>query len=330
MDNCERMKVEGLTKKIMENLKEPTTIKELAKKLNIHPKNLDVKIRVLRDLGLVETKKGRNGWVRLSKEGLYLLEKGEIKLNSLKLQIVAKDRIGLLADITSKISKIGGNITSTILERDGEDVIIYLIVENVEKEEIENALKDIVKKFSIIWWNIMIEIEIKVKIDNKDEIIEKLKKLGFKFIKKKFQEDIYFNGSNRDFKKTDEALRIRDDNGTFFITYKGPKLDNISKTREEIEVKIEDKEKMRLILKKLGFKEVPPIRKIREIYKRGDIIASIDNVEGLGIFLELEKSISDSEITKKDEILNELLDLLKSLNISKDKIIRKSYLELRG
>ncbi|MCQ6253709.1 Rrf2 family transcriptional regulator [Methanocaldococcus sp.] len=145
------MKVEGLTKKIMENLKEPTTIKELAKKLNIHPKNLDVKIRVLRDLGLVETKKGRNGWVRLSKEGLYLLEKGEIKLNSLKLQIVAKDRIGLLADITSKISKIGGNITSTILERDGEDVIIYLIVENVEKEEIENALKDIVKKFSIIW-----------------------------------------------------------------------------------------------------------------------------------------------------------------------------------
>ena len=176
----------------------------------------------------------------------------------------------------------------------------------------------------------MIEIEIKVKIDNKDEIIEKLKKLGFKFIKKKFQEDIYFNGSNRDFKKTDEALRIRDDNGTFFITYKGPKLDNVSKTREEIEVKIEDKEKMRLILKKLGFKEVPPIRKIREIYKRGDIIASIDNVEGLGIFLELEKSISDSEITKKDEILNELLDLLKSLNISKDKIIRKSYLELRG
>ncbi len=176
----------------------------------------------------------------------------------------------------------------------------------------------------------MIEVEIKVKIDNKDEITNKLKKLGFKFIKKKFQEDIYFNGINRDFRKTDEALRIRDDDGTFFVTYKGPKLDNISKTREEIEVKIEDKEKMRQIFKKLGFKEVHPIRKIREIYKKDNIIASIDNVEGLGIFLELEKSISDSEITKKDEILNELLDLLKSLNISKDKIIRKSYLELRG
>ncbi|AIJ06402.1 BadM/Rrf2 family transcriptional regulator [Methanocaldococcus bathoardescens] len=145
------MKVEGLTKKIMEHLKEPITIRELAKKLNIHPKNLDVKIRVLRDLGLVETKKGRNGGVRLTKEGIYLLEKGEITLGALKLQIVAKDRIGLLADITSRISKIGGNITSTVLERDGEDVVIYLIVENVDKDEIKNALEDVVKKISIIW-----------------------------------------------------------------------------------------------------------------------------------------------------------------------------------
>lgn len=131
------MKVVGLTKKIMEHLKEPITIKELAKKLNMHPKNLDVKIRVLRDLGLVETKKGRNGGVRLTKEGLYLLEKGEITLGSLKLQIVAKDRIGLLADITSRISKIGGNITSTVLEREGDEVIIYLVVENVDKDEIK-------------------------------------------------------------------------------------------------------------------------------------------------------------------------------------------------
>ncbi|MEO2117427.1 MAG: Rrf2 family transcriptional regulator [Methanocaldococcus sp.] len=145
------MKVVGLTKKIMEHLKEPITIKELAKKLNIHPKNLDVKVRVLRDLGLVETKKGRNGGVRLTKEGLYLLEKGEIILGALKLQIIAKDRIGLLADITSRISKIGGNITSTVLEREGDKVIIYLVVENVDKEEIKNTLKEVVEKISIIW-----------------------------------------------------------------------------------------------------------------------------------------------------------------------------------
>ncbi|MEO2117428.1 MAG: class IV adenylate cyclase [Methanocaldococcus sp.] len=174
----------------------------------------------------------------------------------------------------------------------------------------------------------MIEVEIKVKIDDKDKVVEQLKKLGFKFIKKKFQEDIYFNGIDRDFRETDEALRIRDEDGTFFVTYKGKKIDKISKTREEIEVKIEDKEKMRQIFKKLGFKEVPPIRKIREIYKKGDIEASIDDVEGLGLFLELEKSVID--INEKDSALEELIEILKALNISKDNIIRKSYLELRG
>ena len=174
----------------------------------------------------------------------------------------------------------------------------------------------------------MIEVEIKVRIKNKDEIAERLKKLGFKFIKRKFQEDIYFNGIDRDFRKTDEALRIRDDNGTYYVTYKGPKIDKVSKTREEIEVKIDDKEKMRLIFKKLGFKEVRPIRKVREIYKKDDITASIDDVEGLGLFLELEKNIYN--INEKDEALKELMEILKALNISRDNTIRKSYLELRG
>jgi adenylate cyclase class 2 len=174
----------------------------------------------------------------------------------------------------------------------------------------------------------MIEVEIKVRIKNKEEIAEKLKKLGFKFIKKKFQEDIYFNGIDRDFRKTDEALRIRDDNGTYYVTYKGPKIDRISKTREEIEVRIDDKEKMRMIFKKLGFREVRPIRKVREIYKKDDITASIDDVEGLGLFLELEKNIYN--INEKDEALKELMEILKALNISRDNTIRKSYLELRG
>ncbi|ACX73425.1 transcriptional regulator, BadM/Rrf2 family [Methanocaldococcus vulcanius M7] len=145
------MKVSGLTKKIMEHLKEPTTTKDLAKQLNIHPKNIDAKIRVLRDLGLVETKKGRNGGIKLTKEGLILLEKGEISLSALKLQIVAKDRIGLLADISSRISKIGGNITSTVLEREGDRVVIYLVIDGVEEKEINNALRGLVDKISIIW-----------------------------------------------------------------------------------------------------------------------------------------------------------------------------------
>ncbi|WP_456471499.1 class IV adenylate cyclase [Methanocaldococcus sp.] len=164
------------------------------------------------------------------------------------------------------------------------------------------------------------EIEVKAKIDNKDEIINKLKSLGFTFLRREVQEDIYFNGIDRDFKETDEALRVRDSNNTYFLTYKGPKLDNISKSREEIEVKIEDKDKMVKILEKLGFKRSLTVRKVREVYKFRDILACIDEVEGLGLFLELEKEGNLEDVEK-------LLNILKKLNLN-NKIIRESYLEM--
>ena len=80
--------------------------------------------------------------------------------------------------------------------------------------------------------------------------------LGAREVKTEFQEDIYFNAPHRDFTQTDEALRIRritsKDGNEIILTYKGAKLDELSKTREEIEVNIEDVENTKLILEKLG------------------------------------------------------------------------------
>ena len=50
------------------------------------------------------------------------------------------------------------------------------------------------------------------------------------------QSDLYFNHPARDFAKTDEALRLRSVGDEHFITYKGPKLDATTKTRQEIEL----------------------------------------------------------------------------------------------
>jgi DNA-binding MarR family transcriptional regulator len=144
------MKIEGTTKKIMELLKNYSTTKDIAKHLDLHPKNVDRYIRVLRDLGLVDTKKGRNGGVYLTKDGKYLLEKEQISLITTKVQLIAEDRIGLLADISSKISNIGGNILSTTLEREHNNVIIWLVIENIEFEELNNMLKDDVKKLVML------------------------------------------------------------------------------------------------------------------------------------------------------------------------------------
>jgi len=96
------------------------------------------------------TKKGKNGGVFLTKEGKYLIEKKHMGLITTKVQIVADDRIGLLADISSKISKIGGNILSTTLERENNNVIIWLVIENIEFDELKEDLKDDVKKLVIL------------------------------------------------------------------------------------------------------------------------------------------------------------------------------------
>lgn len=144
------MKVEGTTKKIMELLTECNTVKEISNRLNLHPKNVDRYIRVLRDLGLVITKKGKNGGVYLTEEGRYLIEKGYISLLTRKIRIVAEDRIGLLADISSKISEIGGNILSTTLEKEKDHVVIWLEIENVDVEELRKVLKPYIKSLVVL------------------------------------------------------------------------------------------------------------------------------------------------------------------------------------
>lgn len=56
----------------------------------------------------------------------------------------------------------------------------------------------------------MIEIEIKAKITDPKLAFEKINYIGGKYSHSEKQHDIYFNGDKKDFKKSDEALRIRE------------------------------------------------------------------------------------------------------------------------
>lgn len=58
------------------------------------------------------------------------------------------------------------------------------------------------------------------------------------------QTDTYYNSQYSDFGETDEALRIRVQDGRYFLTYKGPKMDRVSKTRKEFQVDINDADSM--------------------------------------------------------------------------------------
>lgn len=175
----------------------------------------------------------------------------------------------------------------------------------------------------------MIEVEVKAKIGSFEEIEEKLEKIGAVKTKKEFQEDIYFNSPIVDFAKTDEALRIRttkeNDKTNIFITYKGPKIDAKSKTRKEIEMKIDDSQKCADIFEELGFEKVRRVRKNRQYYEYENFEISLDDIEELDPYMEIEIAVDDGE--DYCEAQNKIFKLFEQLDIT-DGFERTSYLEL--
>ena len=171
----------------------------------------------------------------------------------------------------------------------------------------------------------MIEVEVKAKINSFKEMESKLEKLGAIKSKKEFQEDIYFASPIVDFAKTDEALRIRTTNNNTFITYKGPKLNENAKTRKEVEMTIESTGKAKDIFTEIGFKEVRTVKKNRQYYQYKDFEISLDDVEGLNPYMEIEISLEDNQ--DYNDAQNKIFELFKKLGIE-DGFERTSYLEL--
>ncbi len=166
------------------------------------------------------------------------------------------------------------------------------------------------------------EIEIKAYNDNPVEVKEKLSNIGAKYIETREERDLYFNHPLRDFGKTDEALRLRLVSSKCLVTYKGPKISMETKARIEYETGIEDIEVFFNILNALGFITSGEVKKKRELYILDDIKITLDSVDGLGEFVEIEKQGFMSVDVEK-----ELFDIAARLGLSRFE--RRSYLELK-
>ncbi len=179
----------------------------------------------------------------------------------------------------------------------------------------------------------MIEVEVKAHVNSFSDVESKLKQIGAEKNKTEHQIDTYFNNpSFRDFEKTDEALRIRNttinkEKSRIFVTYKGAKMDEVSKTRKELEVGIENAEIMSSILENLGFKPAADVEKERTTYLFKEYIITLDNVLKVGKFVEIEKDVEEGEDFK--DALDEIFKIYKKLGIDSG-FERKSYLELMG
>lgn len=168
----------------------------------------------------------------------------------------------------------------------------------------------------------MIEVEVKARL-SLAHAREVLKELKAEFVESEEHYDIYYNAPHRDFSKTDEALRLRLVNGRSVLTYKGEKLDNLTKSREELQTTVEW-DSTQAILDRLGFTKTATVEKVRDVYKVGDITVCVDQVPNLGEFIEFEL-FSDKSI---EESRGRLFDLMEKFGLGVEDSIRKSYLEL--
>ncbi len=161
------------------------------------------------------------------------------------------------------------------------------------------------------------EIEVKVKVSDIDSVIKSLSNLGCILSEPVTQNDVVYINYNRpfiDFREGDIFLRIRKTQGKVIFTLKkGEEMNSIEK-----EFSVDDAQQLHDTLTLLGFRPEVEVTKIRRKTSYNNYEICIDDVPGLGFFIELE------EITENDAIVtqNAMINFLNSIGIdTKDRVM---------
>lgn len=177
----------------------------------------------------------------------------------------------------------------------------------------------------------MIEVELKFEVDSLAQLRRQLMEMGATPVGQTVQSDEYLNDPLRNFAKQDLALRIRNCDGKYWLTFKGPKLDPVAKIREEIEMPLVDEvaaEQMRQVYLGIGFVSVAKVVKKREdlkLTKEGrDVLVCLDEVEKVGEFAELELVVANRD--QVDAAKRTLFALAKDVGLNAS--TKTSYLQL--
>lgn len=165
------------------------------------------------------------------------------------------------------------------------------------------------------------EIEIRTKISNIEEIEKKIQNLGAKYIKEINLYDQYF-GAIELYKKIGYSfvVRIRKSNDDYFLAVKSAKL-KMDGCWEEYELLIKNPKIYLEMLKTMGIEHIISIEKSRKEYKLDNINIIIDKFKKYGDFLEVE-------IISEEPNKSILFNFLEKLDINKEDIIEKGYISL--
>lgn len=188
--------------------------------------------------------------------------------------------------------------------------------------EISNVLNVSIVNFVTNTNDKNIEIEFKIKVNRIkfNELLKKIKDDSI-FVREEDQIATYFKPNFRKF--NNEWLRVRKENDNNVLNYKKK---NESGDIEEYEVLIDNYEKLKSIFNYLGLEDTLVVSKHRISYLyRDKYEISFDEVDNLGLYVEIEVKKYNYENEKEIELL---IDLIKELDINMSDIETKRYPEL--
>lgn len=163
----------------------------------------------------------------------------------------------------------------------------------------------------------MTEIEVKIKIKDKEKLAEKLQTQGAKLTKDRhWEENTLYDFPSRDLQNQQRALRLRIANKKAYLTFKGPpEKSRKFKIRKEFETEVKNAKHMKKILKELGFIPTFSYEKHRTVYRTKKLKICMDETS-IGDFVELE-----GEQTHIVRFAN-------SLGFTKKEFIKQTYIQL--
>ena len=165
------------------------------------------------------------------------------------------------------------------------------------------------------------EIEAKLKPDSLQEVRQRLEELNATFIAELRQLDSYFDDKEGSLRKNDCCLRVRKQTSAdavkYFLTYKGAKVPQDYKKRQEIEAELGSDVMAKNILCALGYNCKLAFEKSRQLWELNRCQIALDRLPLIGFFVEIEAAQQQS-----------IREVQTALGLSGLKHIAVSYAEL--
>ena len=165
----------------------------------------------------------------------------------------------------------------------------------------------------------LIELEAGYKLTDFENILKKIKEYDYKLNYRVTEQDTYYTDKDLEFIKNRICLRTRKvNNESLELTFKlrsDANTEKYGKKEVNIQLKVEDLEDIKFIIKNLGYDEYVSFIKHRTVYSKEEFgfehNIMLDEIEGVGYFAELEL-ISHNE-TEKEQLHAELENYIKRL-----------------